>query len=64
MLCAWPLLRTQSELSKCMASTIVQAYSLPLHQLKVNMCPSFWTCFSSITNAKRDVSSLVCIAPI
>ena len=34
VLCSWPLLRTGSEFTQCVASTIVQAYSLPLHQLK------------------------------
>ena len=62
MLCAWPLLRTQSELSKCVASTIVQAYSVPLHQLKVSMGPSMWTCYSSLTNATPKPQTLLCSA--
>lgn len=35
MLCSWPLLKTGCALSKCTAVTIVQAFSLPLHVLKV-----------------------------
>ena len=34
VLCSWPLLHTGSEFTQCIASTIVQAYSLPLAQLK------------------------------
>lgn len=37
MLCSWPLLHTGSALSKCTAVTIVQAYSIPLNQLKVGL---------------------------
>ena len=37
VLCSWPLQHTGSALSKCTAVTIVQAYSIPLHQLKVGL---------------------------
>jgi len=36
VLCAWPLAHSGSQMSKCVATTIVQAYSLPLHHLKVD----------------------------
>lgn len=43
MLCSWPLLHTESELTRCTAGTIVQAYSLPLHQLKASKpCHCWW----------------------
>ena len=35
VLCSWPLQNTGCALRECTAVTIVQAFSLPLHELKV-----------------------------
>ena len=51
MLCSWPLLHTGSEFTQCIASTIVQAYSLPLAQLKARAlapCPFMDTPWPSV----------------
>ena len=59
VLCSWPLLHTGSEFTQCVASTIVQAYSLPLHQLKARQ-PALCYLMDTLRPSYRSSHDVAC----